>query len=150
MRRREFFAALAAALAASPAVRAQTMPVVAFFSFGSSERGREAQIDGLRRGLAETGYVEGKNVVLDFHWGDDDYSRLRPLAAEIVRQPVSVIFTPQLVSALAAKAATATIPIVFLVGDDPIKHGLAASLSRPGGNATGISMLTAGLVVKRL
>jgi putative ABC transport system substrate-binding protein len=126
------------------------MPVVAFFSFGSSERGREAQIDGLRRGLAETGYVEGKNVVLDFHWGDDDYSRLRPLAAEIVRQPVSVIFTPQLVSALAAKAATATIPIVFLVGDDPIKHGLAASLSRPGGNATGISMLTAGLVVKRL
>ncbi|MGD9617753.1 MAG: ABC transporter substrate-binding protein [Alphaproteobacteria bacterium] len=151
MRRREFFAALAATLAAAPpALRAQTMPVVVFFSIGSSARGREALIDGLHRGLAEMGYIDGKNLVLSFHWGGDDYDRLHRLAAEIVRQPVSVIFTPQLVPALAAKAATATIPIVFLVGDDPVKHGLAASLSRPGGNATGISMLTAGLVVKRL
>jgi putative tryptophan/tyrosine transport system substrate-binding protein len=151
MRRREFFAALAAALAAGPpAVRAQAMPIVAFFSIGNSARGREALIGGLRRGLAETGYIEGKNIVLDFHWGGDDYSRLRPLAAEIVRQPVAVIFTPQLAPALAAKAATATIPIVFLVGDDPVRHGLAASLSRPSGNATGISMLSGGLVLKRL
>src|SRR5689334_15516003 len=126
------------------------MPVVAFLGFGKSAAGREAAIDGLRRGLAETGYVEGKNLVLTFHWAGDDYDRLPALAAEIVRQPVSLIFTAQLASALAAKAATATIPIVFLVGDDPVKHGLATSLNRPGGNATGVSMLTAGLVVKRL
>jgi putative ABC transport system substrate-binding protein len=150
VRRREFTAALAAALSLPPAARSQAMAVVAVLSIGNSARGREALIDGLRRGLADRGYVDGKNVVLSFHWGGDDYERLQPLAAEIVRQAVSVIVTPQLVPALAAKAATATIPIVFLVGDDPVKHGLAASLSRPGGNATGISMLTAGLIVKRL
>jgi putative tryptophan/tyrosine transport system substrate-binding protein len=149
MLRRNFFVALAAALLVPPA-RAQSTPVVALLSIGNSPAGRDWLIDGLRRGLAETGYEEGRNVALSFYWGSDDYARLEPLAAEIARQPVSVIFAPQLVSALAAKAATSTIPIVFLIGDDPVKHHLAASLGHPGGNATGITMLAVGLVAKRL
>lgn len=107
------------------------MPIIAFLSVGNSARGREALIGGLRQGLAETGYIDGKNATLRFHWGGDDYDRLRPLATEISRQPVSVIFTPQLASALAAKKATATIPIVFLVGGDPVKHALRQASAIP-------------------
>lgn len=153
MRRRDMIAVLGgAAIASSPLVRAQQrlMPQIAYLSSGYSLAGREKQVDGLRKGLAETGYIVGNNVSLTFHWAGDKYEHLAPMAAEVARQQPAVIVTPQLAAALAMKEATATIPIVFLVGDNPVKHGLAASLNHPGGNATGMSMLAVGLVAKRL
>jgi putative ABC transport system substrate-binding protein len=153
MRRRQIVAGLSLA-SAMPTIAARgqqpAMPIVAYLSSGNSVIGREKQLDGLRQGLAQTGFIEDKNLTLVFRWAGDDYGQLAPLAAELVRQRVSVIVSPQLAAALAAEKATPAIPIVFLVGDDPIKHGLVASLNHPGGNATGMSMLAVGIAAKRL
>jgi len=126
-----------------------TMPIVGFLHSGSLS-GRETQVAAFREGLAESGYIEGKNVVIEYRWAEGHYDLLPALMADLIRRQVAVIAASPLPSALVAKHATTTIPIVFMAGDDPIKHGLAASLSHPGGNATGVSLLTAGLNGKRL
>jgi putative ABC transport system substrate-binding protein len=152
MKRREFIAALGGAAASAPfAVRAQpTMPVIGFLSPRSPDESAEL-VAAFRRGLAETGAVEGQNLAVEYRWALGDYDRLPMLAAELVRRPVAVLVSvggeP---SALAAKAATATIPIVAVFTDDPVERGLVASLNRPGGNVTGISGLNGTLEAKRL
>ncbi len=127
----------------------QSMPAVGFLYAGSPEPNSK-RVAGFRKGLSEAGYVDGQNVVIEFRWADKD-DQLPELAADLVRRRVAVLATPVSTQAtLAAKAATATIPIVFAVGGDPIALGLVASLSRPGGTMTGISILNVELMPKRL
>jgi putative ABC transport system substrate-binding protein len=150
MKRREFFRVFGGAAAAWPlVVRAQqaSVPIVALISSG---RLPESLIGIFRQGLAEQGYAEGRNVVIDYRHGDNQYERLAGLAAEFVRRQVAVIAALNSPPALAAKVATTTIPIVFMIPDDPVKLGLVASLSRPGGNATGVSFLLSDLGPKQL
>jgi len=154
MRRREFITLLAGSAASMPlAARAQqaaAKPVVGFLD-GGSPRERTQQVAAFRKGLAEGGYQEGQNVALEFRWAEGQYSRFAELAADLVRRRVSVIAIPGSgVGALAAKTATATIPIVFGSGGNPVTEGLVASLNQPGGNLTGVNFFTAELVAKRM
>ena len=151
MKRREFIAAIGGVATMPLAARAQqaAMPVVGVLDGGSADSIRH--LVSFREGLAEAGYVEGQSVVLEYRWAEGRYERFPKLVTELVRRHVSAIAIPTSTPAsLAAKAATTTIPIVFSVGDDPVKLGLVASLARPGGNATGINFFIAELAAKRL
>ena len=152
MRRREFISLIGGVAATWPlAVQAQqpALPVVAFVRDGSPEANAR-YVAAFRKGLNESGYVEAQNVTVEYHWLEGQYDRLPALLADLVRRRVAVIAAPGGVPALAAKAATATTPIVFGVGGDPVQLGLIASLARPGGNATGINFFNTEVVAKRL
>jgi putative ABC transport system substrate-binding protein len=152
VRRREFITLLGGAAAWPVAARGQqaAMPVIAFLHPGASEIGAR-DVAAFRKGLQETGYMEGQNVTVEYHWLEGQYGRLPAVMADLIRRPVAVIAIPgSVVAARAAKAATATTPIVFQIGDDPVQAGLVASLGRPGGNITGVTSLNVEVTPKRL
>jgi putative ABC transport system substrate-binding protein len=153
MKRREFITVLGGAAAAWPgaagAQQRPTMPVIGYLSTASFDReGR--RLSAFRQGLMEAGYAEGRNVAIDYCWGEDQYDRFPALVAELVRRQVSVIVVNGVPAARAAKAATTTIPIVFQMGADPVEVGLVPSLNRPGGNLTGVAGLGVEVGPKRL
>jgi putative ABC transport system substrate-binding protein len=152
MRRRDFIKIISGSAAAWPlAASAQqsAMPVIGFIRDGSAQ-GEARWVGGFHKGLSETGYVEGKNVTVEYHWLEGKYDRLPELLADLVRRQVAVIATLSTLPTQLAKAATVTIPIVFLVGADPVELGLVGSFAKPGGNLTGVNILTSEVVAKRL
>lgn len=152
MRRREFMALAGAGMALPLAARAQqkAMPVVGFLRSGSPGRD-ERNLTAVRQGLAEAGFVEGRNVTVEYSWAEGDLSRFPSLAADVVSRKVDlIIITGGLPGARAVKSATSTIPIVFLVGVDPVADGLVTNLARPDGNLTGVTVFGSELVRKRL
>jgi putative tryptophan/tyrosine transport system substrate-binding protein len=151
MRRREFVAGLGGAAAWPVAMRAQSPPIsVIGFLTGSSPEAYQKTLPAFRQGLNEAGYVEGRNLAIEYYWGNNQYDRLSSLAAEVVRRRVAVIVANGAPAAHAAKEASATIPIVFQLGIDPVAMGLVTSLNRPGKNVTGFTNVTVTLVTKRL
>jgi putative ABC transport system substrate-binding protein len=150
IRRREFIAGLGAAAWPMAAwAQQQRLPVVGFIGAQTADVAVR-NVAAFRKGLGETGYVEGHNVTVEYHWLEGQYERLPALVADLVRSRVAVIATPFTLAAVAAKAVTASIPIVFAAGDDPVKLGLVASLARPGGNATGTNAFNLEVAAKRL
>jgi putative ABC transport system substrate-binding protein len=152
MRRRELLLLVGGMMATGRALRAQrkVMPVVGFLGL-SSPGPFAGALAAFHQGLRETGYVEGQNVVVEYRWAEDHYDRLPPLAADLVARRVDVIITQGgFPPALVAKNATTTIPIVFMIGTDPVAAGLVASLARPGGNLTGFTLIHGDLMAKRL
>jgi len=151
MRRRTFITLLGGAAAWPFAARAQqpAMPVIGYLNSGSPESDA-SRLTGLRRGLSQTGYVEGRNLVIEYRWAGNQADRLPALAADLVQLPVSVIVSPGMVATLTAKAATTSIPIVFGIANDPVQFGLVASLNRPGGNLTGFNAFAGELGAKGL
>jgi putative tryptophan/tyrosine transport system substrate-binding protein len=153
MRRRDFLGVVGGAVVGSPRVARAQQPAIPVIGYLTSRSAGEtaALVAAFRKGLAEAGYVEGQNVAVEYRWGEGQYDRLPALAADLVQRGVAVLVTtggeP---AALAAKAATSTIPIVFAVGGDPVKTGLVESFNRPGGNATGVCVLTTAPEAKRL
>ena len=151
MRRRQFIAGLGSAAAWPVVAGAQqpTMPVIGLVHSG--QPGSTGRLPPFSNGLSETGYVEGQNVTIEYHWLAGQFDRLPALMADLVRRRVALIATPaSTAGAVAAKAATNTIPIVFVIGEDPVKLGLVASFARPGGNATGAVNFNQEVITKRL
>ena len=151
MRRRDFITLLGGSAATFP-LRARAeqkaVPVIGFL--GSSPADRARLVTAFRQGLRETAYVEGQNVAIEYRWAQDQYDRLPDLAADLVRRDVAVIAAHDTLSAIAAKVASKTIPIVFTTGGDPVRDGLVTNLNRPGGNVTGVSFVTAELGAKQV
>ena len=152
MRRREFIAGLGSAAAWPLAARAQqpNIPVIGWLSAQSADDVRKNFIVPFLQGLQETGYIEGQNVAIVYRYAENQMDRLPSLATDLVRRRVAVIIAPGTAEALAAKVATTTIPVLFIVGGDPVASGLVASLNRPGANVTGMAVLSADLAPKQL
>ena len=151
MKRREFIAALGSAAAWPVVAYAQqrAMPVIGFLS-GASRDDTRSPDDGFRQGLAEAGYIEGRNLTIEYRWAEAHFDRLQALADDLVTRHVALIATVTLPAAVVAKFTSPTTPVVFVIGEDPVKAGLVASLDRPGSNATGVSDFVNQLVAKRL